>query len=196
MLGLSLTGIGTASAATSSAPAGGHAVASSNSDGGSGGGDGGGGTWDQTKIPLPHQPGQPPVFVLNSSKVADVEALDQTSEEAADASMFAFYRTTRIAPPPSPPCPTCRTRSPARTARRQRRTRSPAANGYTCSAWSTRGPARQIAPSRCARPSPGARTSRPMSHSGRKAETQRRQPGRAAANADFLGGESCLEDCW
>lgn len=91
MLGLSLIGIGTASAATSSAPAGGHVVASPSSDGGSGGG-GDGGTWDQTKIPLPHQPGEPPVFVLNSSKVADVEALDQTSEEAADASMFAFYQ--------------------------------------------------------------------------------------------------------
>lgn len=94
MLGLSLTGIGTASAATSAAPAGGHAVASTNSDGGSGGGGGGGGggTWDQTKIPLPHEPDQPPVIILQSSTVADVEALDQTSEEAADASMFAFYQ--------------------------------------------------------------------------------------------------------
>jgi hypothetical protein len=89
MLGFLFIGIGTASAATHAAPASGHLAASSNSGGGSGSGDG---TWDQTKIPLPHQPDQPPVFVLQSSTVADVEALDQTSEEAADASMFAFYQ--------------------------------------------------------------------------------------------------------
>lgn len=96
MLGLLLIGVGTASAATHAAPAGGHVAVSSDSGGGSGSGGGGGGggdgTWDQTKIPLPHQPGQPPVFVLQSATVADVEALDQTSEEAADASMFAFYQ--------------------------------------------------------------------------------------------------------
>jgi hypothetical protein len=113
MLGLSLTGVGTASAATHSAPAGGHVIASANDGGGSGsggggngGGGGGGGTWDQTKVPLPHQPGQPPIFVLQSSTVADVVALDQTSEAAADASMIAFYQnntacTAAYTPKPS-----------------------------------------------------------------------------------------------
>jgi hypothetical protein len=100
ILGLSLIGIGAASAATHAAPAGGHAVAGGNgggsgSGGGSngGGGGGGGGTWDQAKVPLPHQPGQPPVFfIVQSATVADVVALDQTSEAAADASMIAFYQ--------------------------------------------------------------------------------------------------------
>jgi hypothetical protein len=59
----------------------------------SGGGGGSGGTWDQTKVPLPHLPGQPPIFDRNlqSATVADVVALDQTSEPAADAAMIAFY---------------------------------------------------------------------------------------------------------
>jgi hypothetical protein len=92
MLGFSLIGIGTASAASPAAPAGGHAAARTNSGGGSGGG--GGGTWNQTKVPLPHLPGQAPVFDRNlqSATVADVVALDQTSEPAADASMIAFYQ--------------------------------------------------------------------------------------------------------
>lgn len=81
---LSLFGISAASAA---APAG-HSGFASDSQGG---GDGGGGTWDQGKVPLPHLPGQAPVFVLQSQTVADVAALDQTSEAAADASMIAFY---------------------------------------------------------------------------------------------------------
>ncbi len=75
VLGLSLTGIGTASAATPS----------------SHGGGGDSGTWDQTKVPLPHLPGQAPVFLLQSQTVADVVALDQTSDDAARAGMFAFY---------------------------------------------------------------------------------------------------------
>lgn len=89
VFGLSLFGISTASAA---APAGGHSgFASDSQGGGDGGGGGGGGTWDQSKVPLPHLPGQAPVFVLQSQTVADVAALDQTSEAAADASMIAFY---------------------------------------------------------------------------------------------------------
>ncbi|GAA5179117.1 hypothetical protein GCM10023322_08150 [Rugosimonospora acidiphila] len=106
MLGFSLIGIGTASAAT---PAAGHVAASPNGgggpgsgggggnggggNGGGGGGGGGGNTWDQTKVPLPHLPGQAPIFDRNlqSATVADVVALDQTSETAADASMIAFY---------------------------------------------------------------------------------------------------------
>jgi hypothetical protein len=91
--GLSLIGIGTASAASPAATAGGHAVAGSHGGGGGSGSGGGGGTWDQTRIPLPHLPGQAPVFDrgLQSSTVADVVALDQTGEPAADASMIAFY---------------------------------------------------------------------------------------------------------
>jgi hypothetical protein len=91
MLGFSLIGIGTASAA---APAGGHVIASTNRGGGSGSASGSNRTWDQTKVPLPHLSGQAPVFDrgLQSSTVADVVALDQTSEAAADASMIAFYQ--------------------------------------------------------------------------------------------------------
>jgi hypothetical protein len=94
LLSFSLIGIGTASAATPAA-GGGHVVASASHGGGSGGNNGGGGgTWDQTKVPLPHRPGQPPVFDRNlqSQTIADVVALDQTSETAADASMIAFYQ--------------------------------------------------------------------------------------------------------
>lgn len=87
-LGFSLLGTGAASAA----PSGGHFVSSERGSGsGSGGSGGNGGTWDQTKVPLPHLPGQAPVFVLQSQTIADVVALDQTSEAAADASMIAFY---------------------------------------------------------------------------------------------------------
>lgn len=82
-LGFSLLGTGSASAATST----GRSL-SSYDDGGSGGG----GTWDQAKVPLPHLPGQPPVLLLQSRTIADVVALDQTSEAAADASMIAFYQ--------------------------------------------------------------------------------------------------------
>lgn len=92
MLGFSLIGIGSAVAA----PAGGAVVASHGGGGsGSGGGGGNNGTWDQTKVPLPHLPGQPPVFDRNlqSQTVADVVALDQTSETAADDSMIAFYES-------------------------------------------------------------------------------------------------------
>jgi hypothetical protein len=95
MLGLSLFG------ASASASVGDHRVASashgvasgSSKDGGGGGGGGSNGTWDQSKVPLPHLPGQAPIFDRNlqSQSVADVVALDQTSEPAADASMIAFY---------------------------------------------------------------------------------------------------------
>lgn len=86
VLGFLLAGVGTASAAGPAAPAGGHTAASVNSKGG--------GTWDQAKVPLPHLPGQPPTFDRNlqSATVADVVALDQTSEPAADASMITFYQ--------------------------------------------------------------------------------------------------------
>lgn len=82
-LSLSLIGINTARAA---APPGGHSASASISNGGDDGG-----TWDQTKVPLPHLPGQAPTFVLQSQTTADVVALDQTSEAAADAAMIAFY---------------------------------------------------------------------------------------------------------
>jgi hypothetical protein len=94
-LSISLISIGTASATTPAPPAGTHVDVSTHSGhNGGGGGGGGGGTWDQIKVPLPHLPGQPPIFDRNlqSATVADVVALDQTSEPAADASMIAFYQ--------------------------------------------------------------------------------------------------------
>lgn len=75
VLGLSLVSSGAASAATPSSHGGGSSS----------------GTWDQTKVPLPHLPGQGPVFLLQSQTVADVVALDQTSEDAARASLDSFY---------------------------------------------------------------------------------------------------------
>lgn len=95
MLSFSLIGIGMASAATSATRSGGHVSSNSGDGSGSSGGSGGSSsTWDQTKVPLPHLPGQAPVFDRNlqSSTIADVVALDQTSEAAADASMIAFYQ--------------------------------------------------------------------------------------------------------
>lgn len=89
VLSFSLIGIGTASAASTNKGGGSGSGSGSNNNGGGGSS----GTWDQTKVPLPHLPGQAPVFFIVQSKtVADVVALDQTSEPAADASMIAFYQ--------------------------------------------------------------------------------------------------------